>query len=136
MYLHHHHKWSMNHSWNTKSLYKSRAGSHFYGTEYIWALGWFWVSWQYWELNFGPIVSNFWGCFFHVFRGKKGFFFSNIVASNIVASVLKSEKLHNISFIIKKIEVCFDYFLATNRLNIHNAETILLIRLFFGRKKW
>ena len=25
---------------------------------------------QYWKKNSGPIMSNFWGLFFHVFRGK------------------------------------------------------------------
>ena len=50
-----------------------------------WDLGWFWVGWQYWKKNVGPIMSNFWGCFFHVFRGN--FFY-------IYCSV-PNKKLHN-----------------------------------------
>ena len=30
----------------------------------------------------GPIISNFWGCFFHTFMGKKKFNLKNIVASS------------------------------------------------------
>ena len=38
-----------------------------------WDCGWIWADWQYWKKGSGPIMSNFWGCFFHVFRGKKKF---------------------------------------------------------------
>ena len=37
----------------------------------IWDLGWFWAGWPYWKKHLGPIMSKFWGCFLHVFRGKK-----------------------------------------------------------------
>ena len=44
-------------------------GRHFYGTENeIWAS--FWPVGNT-EKKFGPIMSNFCGWFFHVFRGKK-----------------------------------------------------------------
>jgi hypothetical protein len=50
-----------------KSLYIS----NFYGTEIeIWA-GFGPVGNT--EKKFGPILSNFWGCFFHVFMGTKKF---------------------------------------------------------------
>ena len=52
------------------SQYRSRAGSHFYGTEYeIWAD--FGPVGNTEKKVGGPIMSNFWGRFFHVFRGKK-----------------------------------------------------------------
>ena len=70
---------------STKSLYRSRAGRHFYGTEnVIWA-------------GFGPIgntekkswaiMSNFLGWFFRV-CGCKKFILKNV--ENVVASALKS----------------------------------------------
>ena len=57
-----------------KSLYRSRAGRHFYGTEnVIWAgigpIG------NTEKKKFGPIMSNFWERFFHVFRCKNFFNF-------------------------------------------------------------
>ena len=42
--------------------------------------------------SLGPIMSNFWGPVFYVFMGKKNKF--NLFFENIVASALKSEKLH------------------------------------------
>ena len=54
-----------------KSLYRSRTGRHFYGTE----IG-FWAGFgQYWKKKFRPIMSNFWARFFHVFGCKKIFDF-------------------------------------------------------------
>ena len=36
-----------------------------------WDLGWIWANWQYWKKVCGPIMSNFWGCFFSYFQGQK-----------------------------------------------------------------
>ena len=64
----------------SKSLYRNRAGRHFYGTENeIWA-GFGPVGNT--EKKFGLIMSNFWGCFFHVFMGQISLkIFRKIVAS-------------------------------------------------------
>ena len=73
---------------SSQSLYRSRAGSYFYGTEYdIWA-------------DFGPvgstekkvglIMSNFLGQVFQVFMGKK----NKIVFLKYSSAITK--KLHNI----------------------------------------
>jgi hypothetical protein len=53
-----------------QSLYRSRAGRHFYGAENEICAG-FGLIGNTEKKNWGPIMSNFWGCFFHVFRGKK-----------------------------------------------------------------
>ena len=48
---------------NPKSLYRSRAGRHFYGTENeIWAG--FGPVGDTEKKNWGPIMTNFWGGFF------------------------------------------------------------------------
>ena len=76
--------WTKDLDFEIKSLYRSCAGSNFYGTEIeIWA-------------GFGPVESTYWimgwlsatfaGQFFHVFMGKKMCNFFH----DIVASVLKS----------------------------------------------
>ena len=53
-----------------KSLYRSCAGRHFHGTEnVIWAG--FGPVGSVEKKSGRPIMSNFWGWFFHVFRGKK-----------------------------------------------------------------
>ena len=46
----------------SKSLYRSRAGRHFHGTENE-----IWAGWQCWK-KIGTIMG-FWGRFFYVFRG-------------------------------------------------------------------
>ena len=45
----------------------------------FWAI---WAAWTKLKNDIGPIMSNFWGCFFHALRGKTipNFFFENIVA--------------------------------------------------------
>ena len=62
----------------TKVIYRSRAGSHFYGTEYD-----FWADFgpvgNAEKKNVGQIMSNFLGHFFQVFMGKKIFIFLKIL---------------------------------------------------------
>ena len=50
---------------------KSRSGRFLWNRN--WDLGWIWASWHYRKKKIGPIMSNFWGRFFHVFMGKKMF---------------------------------------------------------------
>ena len=57
---------------------KSRCGRCLWNRN--WDLGWIWADWQYWKKGSGPIMSIFWGWFFHVFKGTK----------NQVVSALKS----------------------------------------------
>ena len=52
-----------------KSLYRSHAGSHFYGTEYEILADFGPVG--YTEKKFGLIMKDFWGRVFQVFVGKK-----------------------------------------------------------------
>ena len=97
----------------SKSLYRSRAWSHFYG---------FGPGWQYWKKKLGPILSNFWGHFFYVFRGKKNIGFKKIY---IVASALKSCIIYLLYIYFFKFFL--NFFLAKNRLNIHNQLCIGLL---------
>ena len=79
----------------------------------------FWAGWQYWKNQFGPIMSNFWGRFFHVFVGKKMIYFLKHCS-------VYTKKLHNIFF----LEYFFNFvwfFWAKNRLNIHNQLCITLL---------
>ena len=57
--------------WQIKSLYRSRAGRHFYGTGYVIWTGFGPVGNT--KKKIGPIMINFWRRFFHVFGGKKKF---------------------------------------------------------------
>jgi hypothetical protein len=70
---------------HTMSLYRSRAGSHFYGTEYeIWAD---FVPVGNTEKKIGADYEKLLRVFFHVFSGQKTIL---IVLKNIVVSILKS----------------------------------------------
>ena len=66
--------------------------------------------------EFGPIVSNFWGRFFHVFVGKIFIFY---FLKNIVASALKSYII--LFFIKKKIEKKIGFFRAAQILKFECA---------------
>ena len=57
----------------SKSLYISHAASNFHRTEIEIQAGFGPVDNT--EKKFGPIMSNFWGQFFHVFMDKKNFDF-------------------------------------------------------------
>ena len=52
-------------------IHKSRGDQFLWNRN--WDLGWFWAGWQYWK-KIGPIMSNFWERFFHVFMSKIFFF--------------------------------------------------------------
>ena len=96
---------------------QSTEKRHFYGTEnVIWA--------DFWPVGkkIGPIMSNFWGRFFHVFMDKKKclkFFWKHCS--------ICTEKLHNISLFFHFLFI----FLPQNRLNIHNQLCITLLELLF-----
>ena len=76
--------------------------------EKLWYLSWFWAGWKYWK----KMGANYEQLLWAVFRGKK-----NI--KNIVASALKSCTIYIFYFL--------NFFLAKNRLNIHNQLCIALL---------
>ena len=99
-----------------KSLYRSRAGKHFYGTENeIWA-------------GFGPMVilkknwGRLWATFEGDFSGLQGSFFLIIVASLKSCIKLSWEK---------KKKKLFEIYLVINlnRLNILNQLCIALLKI-------
>ena len=103
---------------------RSPAGRHFYGTENeIWAG--FWAGRQYWKKSFWPIMSNFWGWFFHVFMDKNKVW---NVFKNILASTLKScikwrwENPPNNS-----LKSSYTFYIP--RLNNHNQLCIALLEM-------
>ena len=61
--------WTSQRSTGKVIIDKSRVGRFLWNSN--WYLGWIWADWQYWKKRSGPIMNNFWGWFFHVFRGKK-----------------------------------------------------------------
>ena len=102
----------------TRSLYRSRAGSHFYGTEYeIWAD--FGPVGNTEKKSFGPIMSNFWGGFFMFSLAKQMLKFFEKHCS------FHTKMLRNIFFIDFYF---FLNFFGKNWLNIHNQFCIALLQ--------
>ena len=73
-----------------KSLYRSSAGRHFYGTENVILAVFGLIGNTYWKKKFGPIMSNFWGRLYHVFGWKK----KSLIFFWKCCSV-RTEKLHS-----------------------------------------
>ena len=80
-----------------KVIIEKSRGGRFYGTGIeIWAG--FGPIGSIEKKRSGPIMSNFWRCFFHVFRGKKKLkFFKNIVVSAL-RSCIKLKLKNDIFF--------------------------------------
>ena len=82
---------------------------HPYPFSFLWNrkfdLRWFCTSWQYWKINFGLIMRDFWGQFFHVLMSKKKFF------------SIRTIKMHNI-FSIKICSLFWDLFFGGRAQNM------------------